>query len=78
MRDITAKVSGDIAAHSSTPATVHSSWGGVARNIATNMFRLGAQPRLIAPIGADDFGAMFKRDWATMGLDTSGLFVPTK
>lgn len=45
----------------SNPGSVHTSAGGVARNIAENMTRLGIDARLITAIGADYNGELLQR-----------------
>ncbi len=45
----------------SNPGTVHTSAGGVARNVAENLARLGVDTRLISAIGTDPHGQMLMR-----------------
>jgi len=45
----------------SNPGTVHTSAGGVARNVAENLARLGVDTRLISAIGTDSHGQMLMR-----------------
>jgi len=42
--------------HDSNPGTVHTSAGGVARNVAENLARLGVDARLISAVGNDHHG----------------------
>lgn len=54
----------------SNPGTVTSSPGGVARNIAENLARLGVDCRLIAAIGADHHGDLLLQQAQAAGIDT--------
>jgi pseudouridine kinase len=53
----------------SNPGTVHSSAGGVARNIAENLARLGANCRLISAVGNDQHGRMLLQQGRNAGID---------
>jgi len=53
----------------SNPGEVHISAGGVARNIAENLARLGVDCRLISAIGTDHHGQMLKRLSRDAGID---------
>jgi pseudouridine kinase len=53
----------------SNPGTVHTSAGGVARNIAENLARLGVDSRLISAIGNDHHGQMLMRLSRDAGID---------
>ena len=55
--------------HDSNPGTVNTSPGGVARNIAENLARLGADCRLIAPIGNDHHGQLLMKQGDDVGID---------
>lgn len=59
--DIHGKSSNSLRSQDSNPGTVHTSAGGVARNIADNLARLGVGSRLISAIGDDHHGQMLKR-----------------
>lgn len=63
-------VSGD-----STPGTVSSAPGGVARNIAENLARLGHRVRLISAVGNDAAGRWLRRATAAAGVDMRGCRV---
>ncbi len=56
-------------AKDSNPGTVHTSAGGVARNIAENLARLGVDCRLISAIGNDHHGQMLMRLSRDAGID---------
>jgi pseudouridine kinase len=53
----------------SNPGMVHTSAGGVARNIAENLARLGVDSRLISAIGNDHHGQMLMRLCRDAGID---------
>jgi pseudouridine kinase len=70
----------DISAHSnnvpvagdSNPGRVVCSPGGVARNVAENLLRLGLDARLFSVLGEDVFGQALRQAAADAGLDLSG------
>jgi pseudouridine kinase len=53
----------------SNPGTVHTSAGGVARNIAENLARLGIDCRLISALGQDHHGQMLMRLCRDAGIN---------
>ena len=53
----------------SNPGTVHTSAGGVARNVAENLARLGVDTRLISAIGTDPYGQMLMRLSRNAGIN---------
>lgn len=55
----------------STPAEVWHSYGGVSRNVAENLARLGQPVSLITAVGADDFGGQLLHAAAAAGVDVS-------
>jgi pseudouridine kinase len=56
----------------SNPARQHESFGGVARNIAENLARLGAPVSLTTAIGDDASGRALLADAEAAGIDTGG------
>ena len=52
----------------SNPGRVTLSAGGVGRNIACNLARLGVETHLVAALGEDDFAAMIRADSARAGV----------
>ncbi|TFW11443.1 pseudouridine-5-phosphate glycosidase [Massilia arenosa] len=56
----------------SNPARQDESFGGVARNIAENLARLGAPVALITAIGTDSSGKALLEHAASLGIDTRG------
>ena len=53
----------------SNPGRVQCSPGGVARNVAENLLRLGLDARLLGVLGDDVFGQALWQSGAAMGLD---------
>ena len=53
----------------SNPGQVQCSPGGVARNLAENLVRLGQDVRLLGVLGDDVFGQALRQSGAAMGLD---------
>ena len=54
--DIVGRLRSELHADSSSPAQIRYSFGGVARNVAENLARLGQAVRLITAVGEDDAG----------------------
>jgi pseudouridine kinase len=57
----------------SNPAKVYLSAGGVGRNIAENLFRLGAEVLFIGAVGDDHFAEVLRGFFARIGMDGGGL-----
>lgn len=55
--------------HTSSPAKVRPSFGGVARNIAENLAHLGEKVRLVTAVGRDQFGWQLLEHAASAGVD---------
>ena len=68
--DLHARADSAIDLHDSNPGTVHECAGGVARNIAENLARLGVACRLVSAIGNDARGDRLIRDCVAAGIDT--------
>lgn len=54
--------------HTSNPGRSNTTWGGVARNIAENLARLGTPTHLIAAIGRDTAGEQLLSDTQAAGV----------
>ena len=67
--DIKAKTIGRHVAATSNPASIISKPGGVARNIAHNLAKLGADVSLLSVVGDDPAGAMLLEATAKAGVD---------
>lgn len=71
--DICASPAGALRLGDSNPGSVVTSPGGVARNIAENLARLGVDCRLIAAVGADHHGDLLLQQGRAAGIDMSGV-----
>ena len=69
--DIKAKTVAKHVAATSNPASIISKPGGVARNIAHNLARLGADVTLLSVVGDDPAGALLLDATAQAGVDVS-------
>ncbi|KAI9122715.1 hypothetical protein K1719_006555 [Acacia pycnantha] len=56
-----------------TPGKVRYVLGGVARNIAECMSKLGAKPDMISAVGLDMAGNLLLEQWKSAGLSTEGI-----
>ncbi|KAL5788546.1 hypothetical protein ACOSP7_005495 [Xanthoceras sorbifolium] len=56
-----------------TPGKVHYVLGGVARNVAECMSKLGAKPYMISAVGLDMAGNLLLEHWKSAGLSTEGI-----
>jgi pseudouridine kinase len=68
--DIVGSVRGELRPGTSLPGQIRSSFGGVARNVAENLARLGCTPVLVTAIGDDDEGRRLVEGLETTGVDT--------
>jgi pseudouridine kinase len=67
--DIHGRSAAPLQPHDSNPGRVHLSAGGVARNVAENLARLGVGCRLVSAIGNDHHGRMLMRLSREAGID---------
>ncbi|PSS19162.1 Carbohydrate/puine kinase, PfkB, conserved site protein [Actinidia chinensis var. chinensis] len=56
-----------------TPGKVHYILGGVARNVAECMSKLGARPYMISALGLDMAGNLLLEHWKSAGLSIEGI-----
>jgi len=68
--DITASAVAALTAGDSTPGVVGYSAGGVARNVAENLARLGHGVELLGAVGDDAFGRLVVADTSSAGVGT--------
>jgi len=61
-----------LALHTSNPASQAESFGGVARNIAENLARLGTPVALLTAIGGDNSGAALLAHAESLGIGVDG------
>jgi pseudouridine kinase len=64
-----------IQAGTSTPGAIRTSVGGVGRNIAENLARLGEQVVLLSAVGDDDSGRHILQQAAECGIDASHVLL---
>ena len=72
-QDVKARSSAGAVARTSNPGTVRTTPGGVGRNVAENLARLGSPVALVAAVGADPFGDDLLATTAESGVDISGV-----
>ena len=75
--DIKARCAATHVAATSNPAHISHKPGGVARNIAHNLGRLGAKVSLLSVVGNDAAGTALLNATAAAGVDTSLFFKTT-
>ena len=61
--------------HDSNPGKIHTSPGGVMRNIAENCARLGCKPVLLSVVGEDALGDRIRKYSEHAGVDMSRIFL---
>src|SRR5512136_326978 len=69
--DLKGHASGELRLGASSPGLVRQSVGGVARNVAENLARLGVNVSLMTALGDDSTGELVLRQAAEAGIDTS-------
>ncbi len=57
------------------PGEIRWGWGGVARNMAENLARLGTEVQLITAVGDDWWGRALLRRLGELGIGTEGCLV---
>jgi len=67
--DIHGKSDQPLRSNDSNPGSVHTSAGGVARNVAENLVRLGVDCRLVSAVGNDHHGQVLLRLSREAGVD---------
>lgn len=71
--DVMGRAHGPLAAADSSPGEVTVSPGGVARNVAENLARLGRTVRLISAVGDDEFGRRLLRETAAASVNVDAV-----
>ncbi|MBN1248613.1 MAG: carbohydrate kinase family protein [Anaerolineae bacterium] len=59
----------------SNPGVIRRAWGGVARNIAENLARLGADVTLVSAVGNDWWGRALLGQLRDLGIDTDPCII---
>jgi pseudouridine kinase len=73
--DTVGRASQPIQSGTSTPGAMHVSVGGVGRNIAENLARLGESVILLSAVGDDDSGRRILNQAAECGIDATRVLV---
>jgi pseudouridine kinase len=71
--DTLARISGDTVPGSSNPGATITGHGGVGRNVAENLARLGSPVRLVGVVGDDAAGTMLLAHLAVLDVDVRGV-----
>ena len=71
--DVVGRLESDLMPATSNPARIRSSFGGVARNVAENLARLGQPVRLVSVVGEDESGRRILEHTASAGVDISSV-----
>ncbi len=69
--DVVGQLDDELQSGTSTPAKIRFSFGGVARNVAENLSRLGHPVRLITTVGSGYFSDQLLRQIMDAGVDTA-------
>lgn len=69
--DILGRLRGELEENSSNPARIRMAYGGVVRNIAENLARLGQEATLLTAVGEDQTGDRLLENVTEAGVDTS-------
>jgi pseudouridine kinase len=76
--DVVGRLQGKLQMSTSNPALIRTSFGGVARNVAENLARLGQPVSLLSVIGKDRVGDDILAHDRTVGMDVSGVYATDK
>lgn len=71
--DIIGRLRGDLRTGTSNPAQIRASFGGVARNVAENLARLGQPTRLLTVVGCDSEGDRLLQEVEAAGVDIGAV-----
>lgn len=72
-QDIVGRLDAELQPGTSNPARIRSSYGGVARNVAENLARLGQAVKLVSVVGKDRPGDELLEYTAAAGVDVSSV-----
>lgn len=72
--DIVGRLKNDIRMGISNPAQIRSSFGGVARNVAENLARLGQPVTLLSAVGDDEAGTQLLDEISEVGVNVDHIF----
>ena len=72
--DVHGRSRAPIVMHDSNPGHMHSSAGGVTRNVCENLARMGAATKLITAVGDDVYAEKIRSECLAAGIDISGFY----
>ena len=73
--DVKGRAYKDLQPGSSVPGDITLSFGGVGRNVAENLARLGQPTVLISAVGRDPFGAQILERTASAGVNVDNVII---
>ncbi len=73
--DIKGRPAATLVPGTSNPGSIRHSTGGVARNVAENLARLGVETSLLSAVGNDEAGELILHQAREAGIDTSQVVV---
>jgi len=76
--DVVSRVEGELRPATSNPARIRASFGGVARNVAENLARLGQPVSLLSVVGKDRIGQDLLAHTQQAGVDVSHVYATAK
>ena len=76
--DIVGRMKSELHSGTSNPSQIRSSFGGVARNVAENLARLGEAVNLISVVGEDENGERLLQGLQAAGVNTVGVLRTTQ
>ncbi len=71
--DVVGRLEDGLEAGTSNPAHIRSSFGGVSRNVAENLARLGQPAALVSAVGGDAIGEQLVGHLQSLGVDTRAV-----
>ncbi|OGO29607.1 MAG: hypothetical protein A2Z16_07160 [Chloroflexi bacterium RBG_16_54_18] len=71
--DLVGRLKNELQRDTSNPSQIRSSFGGVARNVAENLARLGQRVSLLTAVGDDQMGDQLLELTASAGVDTHAV-----
>ncbi len=76
--DVVSRIDGQLRMGTSNPARIRTSFGGVARNVAENLARLGESVSLLSVVGKDRLGKDVLAHTRQAGVDVSQVYTTAK
>jgi len=76
--DLIGRLEDDLVAGTKNPANIRTSYGGVARNVAENLSRLGQRTVLLTAVGDDQAGKLLLAQAVQVGIDVSHVLTTSE